>query len=109
MYLSSFRKTLIRDGLLLSPLILPDPDIKRKIAMRLKLITLLMTIVMVHAYAGGYSQITLHEKNARLEMVFRSIEHQTDFVFLYDSHDLKGITGITVDLKMATIEDAMNE
>ena len=107
MYLSSFRKTLIRVGLLLSPLILPDPAIKRKIAMRLKLITLLMTIALVHAYAGGYSQITLHEKNARLEMVFRSIEHQTDFVFLYDSHDLKGITGITVDLKQASIEDAM--
>ena len=107
MYLSSFRKTLIRVGLLLSPLILPDPAIKRKIAMRLKLITLLMTIALVHAYAGGYSQITLHEKNARLEMVFRSIEHQTDFVFLYDSHDLKGITGITVELKQASIEDAM--
>ena len=109
MYLSSFRKTLIRVGLLLSPLILPDPDIKRKIAMRLKLTTVLMIIMLVHAYAGGYSQITLHEKNARLEMVFRSIEHQTDFVFLYDSHDLKGITGISVDLKMASIEDAMNE
>ena len=107
MYLSSFRKTLIRVGLLLSPLVLRDPAIKRKIAMRLKLITLLMTIALVHAYAGGYSQITLHEKNARLEMVFRSIEHQTDFMFLYDSHDLKGITGITVDLKQASIEDAM--
>lgn len=109
MYLSSFRKTLIRVGLLLSSLVLPDQAIKRKIAMRLKLITLLMTIVLVHAYAGSYSQITLHEKNARLEMVFRSIEHQTDYVFLYESHDLRDIAGITVDLKKASIEDAMNE
>ncbi len=109
MYLSSFRKTLTRARYLLSNLIPLDPVIKRRIAMRLQLITLLMTFVLVHAFAGGYSQITLHEKNVRLEMVFRSIEHQTDFVFLYDSHDLKGIAGITVDLKKVSIEDAMKE
>lgn len=107
MYLSSFRKTLTGNGFLLSRLIPLDPAFKKEIAMRLKLITLLLTMTLVHAFARSIGQITLHEKNARLELVFRSIEHQTDFVFLYDSRDLENIDAVTVDLHKASIEDAM--
>ena len=109
MYLSSFHKTLTGAGFLLSHLIPLDPVTRKKITMRLKFMTLLLTITLVHTYARSIGQITLHQKNARLVTIFRSIEQQTDYVFLYDNQDLYTITGVTIDFNKASIDEVMKE
>src|SRR5690606_32837753 len=60
--------------------------------------------------AGGtYAQrVTLNEKNASLEQVFRSIKKQTGYVFVYNSNDFKS-SKVDVQVKNSTIIEAMDE
>src|SRR5690606_24696646 len=56
-----------------------------------------------------YAQlVTLNEKNASLEQVFRSIKKQTGYVFVYNSNDFKS-SKVDVQVKNSTIIEAMDE
>ena len=55
----------------------------RQIFRIMKLVAFLL-IVAIHVNASGFSQITLSEKNAPLEKVFKVIENQSGYVFFYD-------------------------
>jgi TonB-linked SusC/RagA family outer membrane protein len=51
----------------------------------MKLTAFIMLMACLTASAGGYSQkVTISEKNAPIEKVFRMIEQQTGYVFFYD-------------------------
>jgi len=55
----------------------------RQIFRVMKLVAFLL-IVALHLNAKGFSQITLSEKDAPLEKVFKVIENQSGYVFFYD-------------------------
>jgi TonB-linked SusC/RagA family outer membrane protein len=81
------------------------PSLK-KILLVMKLTTFLLIIALVHASAKGFSQITLHENNAPLEKVLKSIEKQSGYTFLLDVNNVK-VDGITIDVKNASVEKAL--
>jgi TonB-linked SusC/RagA family outer membrane protein len=74
--------------------------------MVMKLSTLLLIIALVQASAKGFSQITLHEKNASLEKVFSDVKKQSSYVFLYDEHQLN-IGPVNIQVKNATLEETL--
>ncbi len=78
----------------------------KKILLVMKLTTLLLIITLIQVSAKGYSQkINLDEKNVPLEKVLQTIEHQSGYVFFYDSKDVKQL--VTVHLTNATIQEAL--
>jgi hypothetical protein len=74
--------------------------------MRVKIV---MFIVFLLSSARGYGQITIHEKNVEVQKIFKSIEQQSKFTFLYDSQDVKGMSKVTVNVDNATIQDALSK
>lgn len=78
----------------------------KKILLVMKLTLLLLIIALFQANAKGFSQVTLHEKNAPLEKVLKSIEKQSGYTFLVDINNVK-VDGITVDVKNASVEETL--
>lgn len=79
---------------------------KTLLAMKLSAIILLSACLQVSA--KGYSQrITLSERNASLEKVFRDIEKQTGYVFFFDQNLLDKAKKVTVTLKGSSLEMAL--
>jgi TonB-linked SusC/RagA family outer membrane protein len=63
----------------------------------------------LHVSAGGYSQgkITLAEKDASLDKVFRDIQKQTGYYFIYHEEWLAMAKKVTLDVRQATIQDVL--
>lgn len=74
--------------------------------MRLTAILLLAGCLQVSA--NGIAQtITISEKNAPLDKIFKQIEKQTSYVFFYDDHILINAKKVDVNLKNASIEQVL--
>jgi len=77
--------------------------------MRISLTALLSTILFLLVNTNSYSQITIHKKNVDVQTIFKSIELQSKFTFLYDSQDIKSIPKVTVDINNGAVEQALNQ
>lgn len=77
--------------------------------MRINLVTIMITMVFLLIASRSYSQITIHEKNVEVQKIFKSIELQSNFTFLYDSEDINDIPKVTVHVADGTIQDALTE
>ncbi|QKJ33045.1 TonB-dependent receptor [Mucilaginibacter mali] len=74
----------------------------------MKLTTLLLLITLVQVSAKSFGQrITLNENNVSLKRVIQDIEHQSGYVFFYDSKDVK--QKVNVHISDASIEDVLAE
>jgi len=69
----------------------------------------MITAVVLLMASKSYSQITIHEKNVEVQKVFKSIELQSKFTFLYDSQDINNIPKVTVNLTNGSIQDALSQ
>jgi TonB-linked SusC/RagA family outer membrane protein len=78
-----------------------------KIILAMKITTFLMMIVLVHASAAGYSQISLNEKNASLEKVLKSINKQTGYSFFYDIKDVKNVK-VDIQVNNASLDQVLS-
>lgn len=76
----------------------------------MKLMSFLFTICCVHASAtGGFTQtVSLRLKNAPLEQVFKTIEKQSGYYFVYNPGKLKQSQPITVQVQNVTLEEALS-
>lgn len=75
----------------------------------MKLTIALMIVVLLQVQARSYSQyVTLHEKNLPVEKLFKLIENQSNYHFLYDKLDIVKANAITVDVNGASIEEVLN-
>jgi TonB-linked SusC/RagA family outer membrane protein len=82
---------------------------RTKLLRAMKLTALLLTICCIHVFAGSYAQkLTLVEKNAPLEKVFRDIKQQTGYKFLYTVEMLSSTTNVTFDLANVDLSEALN-
>lgn len=73
-------------------------------------LTVLLLIVCLHISAKGVSQkITLKETNVPLKKVLNQIERQSGYLLFYDDSLLNGSLNVTVDVKDASIDEALNE
>lgn len=75
----------------------------------MKLTAILLTVFFMQSYATGHGQekITLSLKNASLKQVFRAIEKQTPYNFVYSSKTVEGSKSIDVEVRDADIEKVM--
>lgn len=81
-----------------------------KMLLVMKLTTILLTVAMLQASAKGFSQlVSLSEKNARLESVFRKIEKQTGFYFWYEDQALRETKKISISVKDVTLKEALDK
>jgi TonB-linked SusC/RagA family outer membrane protein len=91
------------------------PPNRRKAALTktlliMKLTVILLTVAVFSVQARGLSQtITLSVKDAPLETVFRAIERQTHYVFFTRADIFEKGKKVTLDLKNATLEEALDE
>jgi len=75
----------------------------------MKLTTVLILAAALHVSAAGHSQkITLSEKNASLEKVFRSIHKQTGFQFVYNDETISLAQKVTINVKDAQLDEVLN-
>ncbi|MEP7081172.1 MAG: SusC/RagA family TonB-linked outer membrane protein, partial [Ginsengibacter sp.] len=81
---------------------------KRQIFKAMKLTIVYLTAFLLQANAKTVAQnVTLNVKNATLEKVFREIEHQTGFGFLFTGKMLRDASKVTIDVKNEPISKVL--
>lgn len=73
--------------------------------MRITLVILFCTIVNTAAFAQG---ITVKKTEAKLQNVFKEIRKQSGYDFLYNEEIMKNIRPVTIDVKDASIGQALD-
>lgn len=80
-----------------------------QLILAIKLTTILLLTTICQVSASVYSQsITLKQKNASMDVIFKSIEKQSEYVFLYDNLELAKAQKISIDVKNASIEQVLS-
>ncbi len=75
----------------------------------MKITVFLLTISFLQVHAKGFSQVTLSLKKAPMEKVFREIESQTGYGFLYTKEMLAGLPEVTINVRNATVKEVLNK
>lgn len=76
----------------------------------MKLIITFMTAFLLHASAGSFGQnVTINVKDAPLAKVFRAIEKQTGFGFLYTKKMLDDAGRITLNVKNEPVKNVLEK
>lgn len=80
-----------------------------KIIRVMKLTVLLLFTLVVHVSARSYGQVvTLTEKNASLEKLFKEIHKQTGYNFLYNDAWLGQTKKVTIQVTKGPLEEVVN-
>jgi len=75
----------------------------------MKLVLLLTAFLCLQAGATGYAQtINLSLKDAKLERVFKEIEKQSDYRFVYTREQLESTSTLSVEVKNASIKTVLD-
>jgi len=81
--------------------------IPRKLLMIMKLTTLIMILSLIQVSAATKAQITLNETRISMQKVLDRISNQSGYDFIYSDKDLKNLMPVTVNLKNASIQEAL--
>ncbi len=73
----------------------------------MKIIAFLLFVACMQVSAKTYSQITLSETNAPLQKVFKKIQQQSGYEFLYPTDLLEKAGSVTIKVTNVTVEDAV--
>jgi len=77
--------------------------------MHLNLTFFFLFIALMQLHAATYAQkMSVSKQNATIEEIFQSIKQQSDYVFVYNSKEIKRLK-VSVNAQHATIEEIMNE
>ena len=82
-------------------------EVIAKTLLRMKLTVILLLAACIQVSAEGYSQISLSERNAPLQKVFKQIQKQTGFDFLYSVELLQRSGSVSINVKNVTLEKAL--
>ncbi|RZK56169.1 MAG: SusC/RagA family TonB-linked outer membrane protein [Pedobacter sp.] len=76
----------------------------------MRLVLFLMTVFIIQANAEGYAQkVSISKSNVSLETVFSEIIKQTSYNVICDASILKKEYSVSINLKNASLESAMQE
>ena len=82
----------------------------RLLIMQINLTAIFIFVLSLHISAKSFSQkVTISGKALTLDRVFDEIENQTGYQFVYDNALLKKVKPVTLDLRGATIEEALTQ
>lgn len=80
----------------------------REVSRIMKLTAIILLSACLTASAKGFSQtVTLSEKNAPLEKVFKEIKKQTGYNFLYTLEQLNQAGNVNIQLRNASLQEAL--
>lgn len=75
----------------------------------MKLVILFMIIGGLQVSARGFSQkITLSEKSASLEKIFKEVEKQSGYLFWYEADLIKNSTKVDISVKNADLKEVLD-
>ncbi len=81
-----------------------------KFVLVMKIMALLLFVACLHAHADVKAQqVSLSERAAPLEKIFRSIEQQTGFSFLYTDEMLHQTVPVTITANRVQLNDVLKE
>src|SRR5688572_8147097 len=81
----------------------------KQLLLTMKLTAIILLAACLTASARGDAQnVTLSEKNATLEKIFREIKRQTGYSFLYSSEVLKQARTVDIDVRNASLTSVLN-
>ncbi|WP_127131674.1 TonB-dependent receptor [Pseudoflavitalea rhizosphaerae] len=64
----------------------------------------------LQSFAGGYAQkVSINLKEVYLDKVFKEIQRQTDYLFLYTGEEIKKAGKISVNVKDVSVEEALKQ
>src|SRR6266540_1696352 len=75
----------------------------------MKFTAILIFSACLVANAKGYSQITLNEKNVPLQKVFKRIQKQSGYDFLFSYELLQQAGKVNIDVRNVTLQQALEE
>ncbi|MBN9384996.1 MAG: SusC/RagA family TonB-linked outer membrane protein [Chitinophagaceae bacterium] len=75
--------------------------------MKLTIVLSLLTCLQVSARNGYAQMVTLSERNAPLEKVFREIRKQTDYLFLYTKEMVQNAKKVDIVAKNVPVEEVL--
>lgn len=74
----------------------------------MKILSILLTVFSLQLSARGYSQrITLSLKNAALEKLFKLVEQQTDYKFVYTEEEMELSKPVSIDVKNESLDNVL--
>jgi TonB-linked SusC/RagA family outer membrane protein len=86
------------------------PGYIHKFLLIMKLTTFILLVTLMQVSAAGFAQkITLNAHNVPLEQVFKDIRKQSGYDFIYTGKLISKANPVTIQLKDASIEDALKE
>jgi TonB-linked SusC/RagA family outer membrane protein len=83
-------------------------QVYKKMFLIMRLTVILMFFACIQVSANGYAQITVSVKNAPMQKVFKEIQKQSGYNFLYSYELLEKAGNISVDIQNASLTDAVN-
>ena len=75
----------------------------------MKFTAILLFAACLQVSATGYSQVTLSEKNVPLQKVFKQIQKQTGYDFLYSVELLQQAGKISIDVRNVSVDKALEQ
>ncbi|TWJ04966.1 TonB-linked SusC/RagA family outer membrane protein [Mucilaginibacter frigoritolerans] len=82
----------------------------RKIFLVMKVAIILVIICSLQVKAAVYAQkITLTEKNASLEKIFKEIKEQAGYTFFYENKLLKNTHNVDINVKDASLNEVLEQ
>jgi len=83
-------------------------SVRTKLLLVMKLTTFLLLVASLHISAAGFTQtVTISKRNTSLKSVFKEIKKQTGYFFFYKAQVLQGRGNINIELKNASLTDAL--
>ncbi len=87
-----------------------EPGLKRKLMMRLQILTVLLLAACLQISAAGFSQtVTINEKNASLENVLNKVEKQSGYDVFMQTELLAKSAKVNIDIKNLPIDQALSK
>lgn len=83
----------------------------RRILLVMRLTSFLMLVGLLQVKAEGVAQqkVTLSQKDAPMEHIFKDIRRQTGYNFLYSNRALRQAAPVSIDVKDVSLKEALDE
>jgi len=81
----------------------------KKMLLMMKFLAALLLIAHLHVSAKTWSQqVTLNEKNAKIEKIFNGIKTQTGYVFFYDQDLIQQASRVTINVRNVPLKSVLD-
>jgi TonB-linked SusC/RagA family outer membrane protein len=86
-----------------------EPNLRYRIFMRIHLVILFTTVVFFQASATSFAQkLSISKKNVGLVRIFKEIQNQSDYDFVYSNRLLKKASLVSISLTNASLTEVLN-